>query len=172
MEFQNNLRMEADSSVAPDDKEELASVLQQLIDDDSYREKLATEALEASRNHFLWANTARSSTTPFSADWRREPSGLVAKFLPTFPGSAHGLDVRRPGNGYYLLRAVAIFVLIARRLLGVLQYGVVVGAVALVNMVVNYARLGSSVVLLRAMYRRIGAASPFTGSYSTRSLLA
>ena len=44
--------------VAPDDKEELASVLQQLISDDSYREKLATEALEASRNHFLWANTA------------------------------------------------------------------------------------------------------------------
>ena len=49
--------MEADVLVAPDDKEELASVLQQLIDDDSYREKLAAEALEASRNHFLWANT-------------------------------------------------------------------------------------------------------------------
>lgn len=43
--------------VAPDDEEELASVLQQLIDDDSYRERLAVEALEASRNHFLWANT-------------------------------------------------------------------------------------------------------------------
>jgi O-antigen/teichoic acid export membrane protein len=50
------------------------------------------------------------------------------------------------GTGY-LLRA-AYFVLIAR-LLGVLQYGVIVGAVALVNMVVNYARLGSSVVFLR-----------------------
>jgi O-antigen/teichoic acid export membrane protein len=47
----------------------------------------------------------------------------------------------------YLLRAV-YFVLIAR-LLGVLQYGVVVGAVALVNMVTNYGRLGSSVVFLR-----------------------
>jgi spore coat protein SA len=44
--------------VAPDDKEELASVLQRLIDDDSYREKLGTEALLASRSHFLWANTA------------------------------------------------------------------------------------------------------------------
>jgi O-antigen/teichoic acid export membrane protein len=50
------------------------------------------------------------------------------------------------GTGY-LLRAV-YFVLIAR-LLGVLQYGVIVGAVALVNMVVNYGRLGSSVVFLR-----------------------
>lgn len=47
----------------------------------------------------------------------------------------------------YLLRAV-YFVLIAR-LLGVLQYGVVVGAVALVSMVTNYGRLGSSVVFLR-----------------------
>jgi O-antigen/teichoic acid export membrane protein len=47
----------------------------------------------------------------------------------------------------YLLRAV-YFVLIAR-LLGVLQYGVVVGAVALVSMITNYGRLGSSVVFLR-----------------------
>jgi O-antigen/teichoic acid export membrane protein len=47
----------------------------------------------------------------------------------------------------YLLRAV-YFVLIAR-LLGVLQYGVVVGAVALVNMITNYGRLGTSVVFLR-----------------------
>ena len=47
----------------------------------------------------------------------------------------------------YLLRAV-YFVLIAR-LLGVLQYGVVVGAFALVNMVTNYGRLGSSIVFLR-----------------------
>lgn len=47
----------------------------------------------------------------------------------------------------YVLRA-AYFVLIAR-LLGVLQYGVVVGAIALVNMVINYSRLGSSVVFLR-----------------------
>ena len=47
----------------------------------------------------------------------------------------------------YVLRA-AYFILIAR-LLGVLQYGVIVGAVALVNMVVNYGRLGSSVVFLR-----------------------
>jgi O-antigen/teichoic acid export membrane protein len=47
----------------------------------------------------------------------------------------------------YLLRAV-YFVLIAR-LLGVLQYGVVVGAVALVNMIANYGRLGTSVVFLR-----------------------
>jgi O-antigen/teichoic acid export membrane protein len=47
----------------------------------------------------------------------------------------------------YLLRAV-YFILIAR-LLGVLQYGVVVGAIALVNMVTNYSRLGSSIVFLR-----------------------
>jgi O-antigen/teichoic acid export membrane protein len=47
----------------------------------------------------------------------------------------------------YALRAV-YFVLIAR-LLGVLQYGVVVGAVALVNLVANYGRLGSGIVFLR-----------------------
>ena len=47
----------------------------------------------------------------------------------------------------YVLRGV-YFVLIAR-LLGVLQYGVVVGAIALVNMVTNYSRLGSSVVFIR-----------------------
>ena len=50
------------------------------------------------------------------------------------------------GTGY-VLRA-AYFVLIAR-LLGVLQYGVVVGAIALVNMVTNYSRLGSSIVFIR-----------------------
>jgi len=43
--------------VAPGDQEELASVLQQLIDDDAYRERLSVEALAASRNHFLWSNT-------------------------------------------------------------------------------------------------------------------
>jgi O-antigen/teichoic acid export membrane protein len=47
----------------------------------------------------------------------------------------------------YVLRG-AYFVLIAR-LLGVLQYGVVVGAIALVNIVTNYSRLGSSVVFIR-----------------------
>ncbi len=47
----------------------------------------------------------------------------------------------------YVLRGV-YFVLIAR-LLGVLQYGVVVGAIALVNMVTNYSRLGSSIVFIR-----------------------
>ena len=47
----------------------------------------------------------------------------------------------------YVLRGV-YFVLIAR-LLGVLQYGVVVGAIALVNMLTNYSRLGSSVVFIR-----------------------
>ena len=47
----------------------------------------------------------------------------------------------------YVLRAV-YFVLIAR-LLGVLQYGIVVGAIALVNMVTNYSRLGSSIVFIR-----------------------
>jgi O-antigen/teichoic acid export membrane protein len=47
----------------------------------------------------------------------------------------------------YVLRA-AYFILIAR-LLGVLQYGLVVGAVALVNMVTNYSRLGSSIVFIR-----------------------
>jgi O-antigen/teichoic acid export membrane protein len=73
--------------------------------------------------------------------------GFVAKFLPRHSLVRHtGWMFAGQGMGY-LLRAV-YFVLIAR-LLGVLQYGVVVGAIALVNMVVNYGRLGSSVVFLR-----------------------
>jgi spore coat protein SA len=42
--------------VPPDNKEALATVLQQLLDDDSYRQRLAGEALKASRN-FVWGNT-------------------------------------------------------------------------------------------------------------------
>lgn len=47
----------------------------------------------------------------------------------------------------YVLRAV-YFIVIAR-MLGVLQYGIVVGAFALVNLVAEYGRLGSGMVLLR-----------------------
>jgi len=73
--------------------------------------------------------------------------GFVAKFLPQHSLVRHtGWMFAGQGMGY-LLRAI-YFVLIAR-LLGVLQYGVVVGAIALVNMVVNYGRLGSSMVFLR-----------------------
>jgi len=43
--------------VPPDDKEALAEGLQQLLDDDSYRQRLGGEALQASRGHFLWDNT-------------------------------------------------------------------------------------------------------------------
>ena len=50
------------------------------------------------------------------------------------------------GLGYVL--RVGYFVLVAR-LLGVLQYGIVVGAFALVNLVANYSRLGTGMVLLR-----------------------
>lgn len=42
--------------VPPDDKEALARVLQELLEDASYREKLGKEALQASRKHFLWSN--------------------------------------------------------------------------------------------------------------------
>ena len=42
--------------VPPDDKEALATALQQLLEDDSYRERLGKEALQASRDHFLWGN--------------------------------------------------------------------------------------------------------------------
>ena len=73
--------------------------------------------------------------------WRlqnRAPEGSFARhFGWMFLGQGMG----------YVLRA-AYFVLIAR-LLGVLQYGVVVGAIALVNMVTNYSRLGSSIVFIR-----------------------
>jgi O-antigen/teichoic acid export membrane protein len=47
----------------------------------------------------------------------------------------------------YALRA-GYFILMAR-LLGVVQYGIVVGAFALVNLVANYSRLGSGTVMLR-----------------------
>src|SRR5258708_29324707 len=47
----------------------------------------------------------------------------------------------------YALRA-GYFVLMAR-LLGVVQYGIVVGAFALVNLAANYSRLGSGTVMLR-----------------------
>jgi O-antigen/teichoic acid export membrane protein len=72
---------------------------------------------------------------------------LIARFLPQHSLVRH-TSWMFVGQGVgYLLRAV-YFVLIAR-LLGVLEYGVVVGAVALSNMAVNYSRLGSSVVFLR-----------------------
>ena len=57
------------------------------------------------------------------------------------------LDVRRPGDG--LPSEGGLFRSRTARLLGVLQYGVVVGALALVGMITNYGRLGSSVVFLR-----------------------
>jgi O-antigen/teichoic acid export membrane protein/glycosyltransferase involved in cell wall biosynthesis len=50
------------------------------------------------------------------------------------------------GLGYGL--RMAYFIVIAR-LLGVLQYGIVVGAFALVNLVAEYSRLGTGTVLLR-----------------------
>jgi len=49
--------------VPPDNKEALAAVLQQLVDDDSYRHRLAGEALKASRDHFLWDNTRQQYTS-------------------------------------------------------------------------------------------------------------
>jgi O-antigen/teichoic acid export membrane protein len=71
----------------------------------------------------------------------------LAKNVPEGSFARHfGWMFLGQGMGY-VLRGV-YFVLIAR-LLGVLQYGVVVGAIALVNMVTNYSRLGSSVVFIR-----------------------
>jgi spore coat protein SA len=43
--------------VPPNDKEALATVLQQLVEDASFRERLGNEALRVSRRHFLWDNT-------------------------------------------------------------------------------------------------------------------
>jgi spore coat protein SA len=40
--------------VPPDDREALATALQQLLQDASYRQILGGEALQASRGHFLW----------------------------------------------------------------------------------------------------------------------
>jgi spore coat protein SA len=42
--------------VPPNDEEALATVLQQLLEDAPYRERLGKEALQASRDHFLWRN--------------------------------------------------------------------------------------------------------------------
>ena len=76
-----------------------------------------------------------------------KPSQFISKLIPQSSFARHfGWMFVGQGAGY-LLRAV-YFVLIAR-LLGVLQYGVVVGAIALVNMVTNYSRLGSSIVFIR-----------------------
>ena len=73
--------------------------------------------------------------------------GVISKFLPKGKLARHfGWMFFGEGLNYFL--RAAYFVLIAR-LLGVLQYGVVVGALALVTMVSNYSRLGSSVVFLR-----------------------
>jgi glycosyltransferase involved in cell wall biosynthesis len=43
--------------VPPDDKEALATALEKLLEDASYRESLGSEASRASRRHFLWDNT-------------------------------------------------------------------------------------------------------------------
>jgi spore coat protein SA len=45
--------------VPPGDKEALATALEKLVDDDSYREKLAGEARRASRDHFVWDSVRR-----------------------------------------------------------------------------------------------------------------
>jgi glycosyltransferase involved in cell wall biosynthesis len=42
--------------VPPNDEEALATVLQQLVEDVPYRERLGREALQAFREHFLWDN--------------------------------------------------------------------------------------------------------------------
>jgi spore coat protein SA len=42
--------------VPPNDEEALAAVLQHLVEDVPYREKLGNEALQAFRDHFLWDN--------------------------------------------------------------------------------------------------------------------
>jgi O-antigen/teichoic acid export membrane protein len=71
----------------------------------------------------------------------------VAKVLPKGSLARHfGWMLFGQGMGY-LLRAV-YFLLIAR-LLGVLQYGIVAGAIAFVGIAANYSRLGTSVVFLR-----------------------
>jgi glycosyltransferase involved in cell wall biosynthesis len=45
--------------VPPGDTEALATALEKLVDDDSYREKLAGEAQRASRDHFVWDSVRR-----------------------------------------------------------------------------------------------------------------
>ena len=137
--------------VPPDDQEALANALQRLLEDASYRERLGDEALRASRATSFGTIPGISTPRSFMV-WRHEVHPSVnlmvlrslcrrVLLLAILAGCSLG-----QGMGY-LLRAV-YFVLIAR-LLGVLQYGVVVGAIALVNMVTNYGRLGSSVVFLR-----------------------
>jgi spore coat protein SA len=42
--------------VPANDQEALATALAKLLEDDSYREKLGNQALQASREHFLWSN--------------------------------------------------------------------------------------------------------------------
>ena len=71
----------------------------------------------------------------------------IEKYIPRGSLARHTSWMFAGQGASYLLRAI-YFVLIAR-LLGVLQYGVVVGAVALVGMVMNYGRFGSSIVFLR-----------------------
>ena len=46
-------------TVAPNDEEALATELQRLLDDESYRHRLGGEALTASRDHFLWDSIQR-----------------------------------------------------------------------------------------------------------------
>jgi O-antigen/teichoic acid export membrane protein len=62
---------------------------------------------------------------------------LARNFGWTFVGQSLGYGLR-----------IVYFILIAR-LLGVLQYGIVVGAFALVNLVAEYGRLGTGTILLR-----------------------
>jgi O-antigen/teichoic acid export membrane protein len=65
------------------------------------------------------------------------------------------------GLGYGL--KIAYFIVIAR-LLGVLQYGIVVGAFALVNLVANYSRLGMGTVLLRYVSPNHGRFAEYWGN--------
>lgn len=67
------------------------------------------------------------------------------------------------GQGSSYTLRIVYFVVIAR-LLGVIQYGVVVGAFALVNLVAQYSRLGTGTVLIRYVAPQHGRCGVYWGN--------
>ena len=77
-----------------------------------------------------------------------DPQGAFVSATATQTSMKHNVAWMFFGQGSAYALRVVYFIMIAR-LLGPLQYGIVVGAFAFVNLAANYSRLGTGMVLLR-----------------------
>ena len=126
--------------VSPNDAMALADALQALIKDPATMWRLGSEVYQALLQSFPMEQCAR--TIPAC-------SGKIAR-MNIFPKSSLGRNIGWMAVGQVLGFALrAVYFIIIARLLGVVQYGIVVGAFAFVNIVAQYSRAGSGMVLLR-----------------------